>query len=893
MKIELRDKVFAAIGRFISKYWMIVLITALGLTILAGSWTEKLNMEMSWLSIAPQKAFSVRQFNKIIKEFDDANPIIVAIKGDNFEKMKSIAEDMVKDFKNMKEDIKDVNYKLDITFIKKYGLLLQKAKDLKRMQSLMKDFNLSEFFKNLNDDFEKEYIEESEESLAKQEKSAVQSLDSLNDILHAYRSYLTDPVKGEKELKNAVNKFSTGEEYFLSRDKTMLLIFLQPYVPITDINKIIPVVKKTEKILDKYRGQYRAMQFGQTGMSVISRDEMETSMSDTKTNLITALIAIFLLLAISFRMYAAPFLGIISLLIGITWDLGITYFFVGRLNIMTAMVSVVLIGLGIDYAIHIISGYTQSRFQGMEMKDAWIVTYQKTGPGILTGALTTAVAFLVFMVSEIEMMQELGFVMGMGIICTFIAALFILPAMIVAKEKLQRLFKMKRFHKSISMEYMFLSKMGEKVIKKSSAVLVVLVLITIFFIILIPRIHFVSDIKKIEAEGLTSLELMDEINEKFDISPDPVHIIAGNLKEVSEKKAMLEKYSSVGLVDSIANYLPSSEEQARRLPYLNKIKSILNTQPSLHTVNKEKLIKELKRLEMNIIEIGDMAVLSGLDKLVKRRNEMVNWKVNKKTGKNIIDKLVDSIKKVDLSLLNKMQLITASLLKSNFEQMCYAHRITMKDIPQNIKNLYISRDKKSYLINVYSSKNIWEDMLHNPFLEDVQEVDKKITGAAVFMYDVIRYSAKGGKQATILAFIAVFLLLLMDFKNLKFTFISLIPLVLGSIWILGFLVLSGIYFTWMTVMIVPLIIGIGIDDGVHIIHRYRIEGRNSIPLVLRTTGKAVLLTSLTTMIGFGSLVFSKMVGYQHFGLSLFIGIGLLFIFSTVLLPVVLSLFEKK
>ncbi|MBU1078784.1 MAG: MMPL family transporter, partial [Spirochaetes bacterium] len=200
---------------------------------------------------------------------------------------------------------------------------------------------------------------------------------------------------------------------------------------------------------------------------------------------------------------------------------------------------------------------------------------------------------------------------------------------------------------------------------------------------------------------------------------------------------------------------------------------------------------------------------------------------------------------------------------------------------------------KSFLVNVYSAKSIWKNMFKSPFLSDVRKSAPRLTGAPIFMFDVINYSASGGKRATIVAFIVIIFLLFIDFRNLKYTLISLVPLVLGSIWVLGFLVLSGIYFTWMTIMIVPLIIGIGIDDGVHIIHRYRLEKRGSIPLVLRTTGKAVMLTSVTTMIAFGSLRFSRMVGYQQFGIALFVGIGLLFLLSTILLPVIIDMLEKK
>ncbi|MBN1897921.1 MAG: MMPL family transporter [Spirochaetes bacterium] len=898
MKKISRNTFYEWLGHVSVKYYWLILaialfISALSLMYVSGVFTSPMKMNMSWLSMAPQRSQSVIQFNKITKEFGDANPIIISIKGDNTDQLKKLAKEISLAYKNLKEDIKDVFYRVDLEFIKKHGFMLQKAKDLKRSAKLFSDFNLEGFYRNLNNDFEKEYIEETEEPLAKQEKNAARSFDALKDIIFAFQAYLEDPQKAENKLNAAIDNFARGEEYFLSRDKTMILILVQPSVSLTAMDKIIPLARRSEKVLDSFRSKYRRYQFGQTGMAVVSRDEMDTGTHDTVLNLITAAIAITLLLIFSFRMIAAPFLSIMTLFLGIFLDLGLIHLAYGRLNIMTAMIGPVLIGLGIDYAIHLLTGYTQHRYRKMSQKEALIATYQKTGPGLITGALTTAIAFLVFILTDIEMMKEIGFAMGFGIICTFLVSFLVLPSSIIAKEKIQKRLKYKKLEKNISMEYPFLGNVCEKVIKRPSFIIGITIALTLISLIAIPRLHFISDFRKLEARGLLSLDLMDEISKRFDMSTDPVHIITTNLQQAYDRTDQLNKFTSVGYVDSIVNYLPPEEKQKRRIPYINEIKNSLLNQPPVRGFDKTSFIKELKRLEKNIIEIGDMAYLGGLDKIVKRSDELANIKENKKAGENIFDRLIALVTKADRDALNNMQQIFSSRLRKNLLEMCHTDKITMQDVPANIKNLTISDNGKSFLINVYASKEIWKNLFTEPFLKDVRRVAPEMTGTPVLMYDVIDYAARGGRQATILAFLAIVILLILDFRNIKFTLVSLIPLILGSIWVLGFLVFSGIYFTWMTIMIVPLIIGIGIDDGVHIIHRYRVEGEGSTPLVLKTTGKAVTLTSLTTMIAFGSLVFSKMVGYQQFGLALFTGIGILFLLSAILLPVLLSLLEKK
>ena len=108
----------------------------------------------------------------------------------------------------------------------------------------------------------------------------------------------------------------------------------------------------------------------------------------------------------------------------------------------------------------------------------------------------------------------------------------------------------------------------------------------------------------------------------------------------------------------------------------------------------------------------------------------------------------------------------------------------------------------------------------------------------------------------------------------------------------GLMAASGMKLSMMNFMAMPLIIGIGVDYGVHILHRYRIEGNGSVPLVMKFTGRAILLTSLTTMIGFGSMATGTHVGMAVFGLTLFFGVGACFISSSFILPAVITLCEK-
>jgi len=122
---------------------------------------------------------------------------------------------------------------------------------------------------------------------------------------------------------------------------------------------------------------------------------------------------------------------------------------------------------------------------------------------------------------------------------------------------------------------------------------------------------------------------------------------------------------------------------------------------------------------------------------------------------------------------------------------------------------------------------------------------------------------------------------------------AMIPLAFGIFWMVGLMHLVGMQLTVMNVMGLPLIVGIGIDDGVHIVHRWKHEGKGKIGVVFSSTGKAILLTSLTTMLAFGSLVFSIWRGFGHLGAALFLGVGACFLATVLGLSGLIGLSERK
>ena len=150
-----------------------------------------------------------------------------------------------------------------------------------------------------------------------------------------------------------------------------------------------------------------------------------------------------------------------------------------------------------------------------------------------------------------------------------------------------------------------------------------------------------------------------------------------------------------------------------------------------------------------------------------------------------------------------------------------------------------------------------------------------------------------GLMATFFALGAIFIILLIDYRSMGHALLGMIPLVAGFVWMVGLFVIFGRKFDVANVMALPLVLGIGIDDAVHVIHGVRRQGINGLPDVLQNTGRALVLTSLTTAIAFGSIAFASHVGMAGMGQLLVLGVGGCLVASLVLLPALMRIFYRN
>jgi predicted RND superfamily exporter protein len=908
----MREKVLNNLATFIAKKpWWTALILLIITIIMIGMATQ-LELTTSFTNLLPKDNPMVDEFNMIIDEYNGSSSMLIVAEGEP-DKLEEFAERAVPKIEELSQWVSRVDYKMPKEYMAKHGLMLMKSSDLENNMKLFQNPNLDEFLINLNNSLEKEYIQ-SEDKITgqEQEQGAIRFLGSIQSWISIFDGVLNGEMDGAG--KGAAEAILYGDEYYRSWDNRMMILQILPTFTMFDIEPSVASTDSIEKIVHDI-GDEIGVRAGLTGTIPLGRDEMVSVQNDSMTITTIALIGILILFIVAFRMLVSPILAIITLIIGVLWALGIAWPLVGSLNLMTSMMAVVLIGLGIDFSVHIISTYTEMRHKGDDVATSLKATFAKSGPGIMTGGLTTASAFLTLLIARTEGMKEFGLTLGIGIIMTMLAAMLILPNLLVIRERIKSRFgRKKKLTKQRDISYQNLGAFADTLSKSWKLGIVAILLLSAIFGYNGSKITMDYNYLNMEPEGLESVELQDKMIEAFDISSDFALITAETLEEVHEIVEAAKDMNTAGMVQSIIDYLPPNAEQKSRAGLVSEIRQTMQ-QTSIKKYSQidiGTIINELYRLEENIFEIQDLAYIGGQDKVYLKSALLVGLLSDEDDPslKSLNGKLSNIMNDPSTGLLNSMveniderlKKATTEVARFHFDfannynekviAMANSEPITIQNLPDGIKNQYVGKSGKNFLISIFPKQNVWEINYLKRFSNELASIDPRATGLPPIFNTLMDEIGEDGTRATKLAILVIFFVLLIDFRSIKKAILAMVPLVVGVVWMVGVMEITGLQITLLNIMAIPMIIGIGIDDGVHIVHRYQIEGRNAHKPVFASTGRAILLTSITTMLGFGSLWFATYRGLGSMGIALFIGVGMCFLATVIVIPVLIGMLKK-
>ena len=345
---------------------------------------------------------------------------------------------------------------------------------------------------------------------------------------------------------------------------------------------------------------------------------------------------------------------------------------------------------------------------------------------------------------------------------------------------------------------------------------------------------------------------------------------------VAGAQAQFLKLGSVERTEEIVSLLPADHEVKR--PLIERIRQQLESLPERPPVIPVDRPEELGRL------------MARAQELIARRNARSHGALD-------LEQTRDKLRRMQPSecrtLVSQFQQQMAGDLLSRLhvlKSMANPEPPQLADLPESLTSRFVGRHGLN-LLKIYGRGNIWDMEALGTFVHDVRTVDSRATGNPLQAYEASLEMKQSYQKSALYALVVITALLLFDFRSIRYTLLALLPLGVGLAQTFGLLGLLGVPLNPANMIALPILLGIGVDEGVHIVHDFLDQrGRYGMS---QSTAVAVVVDSLTTIVGFGSLMIASHQGLQSLGRVLTIGVTCCLFTSMVMLPALLTWATRK
>jgi hopanoid biosynthesis associated RND transporter like protein HpnN len=607
---------------------------------------------------------------------------------------------------------------------------------------------------------------------------------------------------------------------------------------------------------------------GLTGLPIMEDDEMRTSQQSMIWASCVSLAAVAVVIAAGLGGLRHAFMANAVLGIGMAWAFGWATVSVGHLNILSVTFAVTMIGVGIDFGTYYVGRYLEKRRRGLDVAAALLETSGTVGPSILTGAVTTSVAFFCAALTSFVGVAELGMIAGGGILLCCAAELLVLPAVLALVDGG---FLGRRIPEPVPV-HAWLAPF----VRHPRFVALAGVAGTLAVAGGLHELDYDHNLLNLQADGLESVVVEKQLLQDCDQSVWYALSIADSRDQLLERKEQLVALPTVERVDEIASLLPVDEEVKR--PLITRIRDRLASLPE-------------RPPEIPIDRLDALG-----ETLAWAHGEVTKRPGGLRTAWHL-ERTRDTLRRLTpeecYRAMAAFQQRTAGDLLTRLHALSAVadpEPPTLDDLPPSLVERFVGSSGR-HLLKIYGRGDIWNFESLERFVKDVRSVDPRATGNPLQAYEASLEMKRSYEQAAVYALIVILGVLWLDFRSLVHAMLAALPLALGMLQALGLMGLLGIDLNPANLIGIPLIFGIAVDYGVHIVHDalerpgpYRMSP---------STANSVLVGALTTILGFGALMIASHRGLESLGRVLTLGITCCTFTSLVILPAVLRMLHRE
>ncbi len=821
--------------QFNYRYPFAVLFVALLLAAGAGHYATKLAIDTDISSLLPDHYDSVQALERLRDSVGGETALEVTINSPDFEANKAFAEAFIPRAMELYDSRTDdyfVNryeYRRDVEVLKDHALYLSTQSEIDQVIDFLED---------------------------RLEQARLEA----NPFFIDFEDDFDDEEDDEEEerIREFEQKYHdlVPSEYPVNQDSSSLVLSFFPTGAQSDLTYIRDLFNAFQELIHElepaaYHPEMVALAGGRLERHLM---ELDSIIRDVVTSFGSGITGVILLVGIYFLIklivnyrrghhrhqthsiwahlirFPVPILVIgIPLLVSLFITFAIAYFAFGTLNTMTSVLFVILFGLGIDYGIHFYARYLEKRSAGENVKNALLSTYDSTGAAIMTSATTTAVALFVLIIADFRGFSEFGFISGTGIVLAYLSMLFILPSIIVIFER----YRLILINKNLYSNHIQSGKAAPFPFARTIFIAGTFIVAVVLFNT--DKLYFEYNFSNLEPEF-----------PRYEAYRD----LRGDIDQTTGRR-------------NPAYILADTDEEVRLI--LETVREKIRTNPESTILAVEALQERfpVNRAEEEI----------KLAKIAHVR-ELLN------------DPFMEDVEGEYIDILRRASRVSEPL--------------QMEDVPEFLKNRFVTRDGEiGRFVMIYPSVGLSDGRNSIAFKNEIGviQIDDGRTyqaaSTSIVAAEMLELMRNESPYMVAATFIMIFILVNIGFRSLRWSIIAMLPLLIGLSWTFGAMMLMGLSFNMYNLVVLPAILGIGNDNGVHLASRYREEGRKSMSAVLNSTGQHITIGSFTTMMGFAGLLLTNHPGLTSIGILAVVGIGLTLFSALTYLPALVQLLENR
>ncbi len=669
--------------------------------------------------------------------------------------------------------------------------------------------------------------------------------------------------------------------FLASRDGSTHFVFLTPDRQSEELDYLVPLVARIRGHLSAAESPGSPVQWSLTGIPISVLDEFESTEKDLPRSTAAAILANILILLIGLR--HRPLLALIAMLslgAGIAWTRAFAKLTVGYLNLVSSVFILFLLGMGINYGIYFATRFDVERRRGLDLQTVMRKVFREQGRGILTSALAGSLAFFTLCLSPFKGFQELGLIAGTGLILCLVAGTLLMPPLILLIGK--------RVETSYPVERHIFRRIVRAVESHPYRLVALFTALTLYTASIGDLFPFDYDLNRMLPRGAESLVAGEKLRAARTLSPLSAIVVCDDLEELYRKDKYLRARSDVGLTLSWATFVPAGLDQKQKLlaDLRHHLRRNLAVEETAENQDERQIGRQLDELETslaNSLELFRALQFAREAQAAEQAHDEVT------SFRETLARLPKTGRSTQLSILGTQLHNSWQDLATEVEEWAQIKPPSDDLVPEGLRRRLRSEGGR-YALIVSPAADINQKQAFERFHAAVSEVDQDPTGYPVIIHTMIGLLPQVLQEVMVEALLLIAALLILDLRNVRRLLLTLFPVVVGSIWLMGLMKLMGLKYNPVNFLALPMILGIGIENGVNFVHGFRDEDSAE---ALETQGRGMLLSAGTSIVGFQALALVSHRGLASFGLLLTLGTLTCLVASLFFLPAVVEIESRR